>query len=64
MSEEPQICELLNNIPLTTMLAGPFMALFANITDLQVSLHVLDRLILGQIDALVDIVKSVFRGQK
>lgn len=64
MSEEPQICELLNYIPLTTILAGPFMALFANITDLHVSLHVLDRLVLGQIDSLVDIVKSVFRGQK
>ena len=64
MSEEPQICELLKNIPLTTMLAGPFMALFANITDIQVSLHVLDRLVLGRTDALTDIIKSVFRGQK
>jgi len=48
-----------NGIPLTAMLASPFMALFANITDLGTSMHVLDRLMLQKTDALVNIIKCV-----
>jgi hypothetical protein len=37
---------LMMEVMLTTMLAGPFMAFFANLLDLETSLHVLDRVIL------------------
>ena len=40
------------------------MALFANIVDLETSLHVLDRLILLSRDALLSIVKHVFTEMK
>lgn len=46
------------------MLAGPFLALFANLIDIHTSLHVLDRLILLKTDSLVEIIKSVFKGEK
>lgn len=46
------------------MLAGPFLALFANLIDIHTSLHVLDRLILLKTDSLVEIIKSVFQGEK
>jgi hypothetical protein len=51
-------------VPLTTLLAGPFMALFANIVDLETSLHVVDRLILLKRDALLEIVKHVMSEMK
>lgn len=41
------------------MLAGPFMAFFANLLDLETSLHVLDRVILLKSFALINIVKHV-----
>ena len=44
---------------LTTMLAGPFMAFFANLLDLDTSLHILDRVILDGSKALVGIVRHV-----
>ena len=46
------------------MMASPFMAIFANITDLATSMHVLDRLILQKTDALVNIVKCVLEASK
>lgn len=46
------------------MLASPFMALFANLTDLKTSLHVLDRLILMKSQSLVDLIKYVFTNSK
>jgi len=51
-------------VPLTPMLASPFMALFANITDLDTSLHVMDLLILQRCDALVSIVTNVLAKMK
>lgn len=62
LSESPKLEECFREagLPLTTMLASPFMALFANITGMKTSLHVLDRLIMGKTDALVDIIKFVF----
>ena len=46
-----------SGIPFTTMLTGPFMALFANLIDLDSCLHVMDRLILEGKNAIIDIVK-------
>ena len=46
-------------VPLTTLLAGPFMALFANILDVKTCLKVIDLLILMKRDALLMIVKNV-----
>jgi hypothetical protein len=46
------------------MLAGPLMALFANITDVDTSLHVLDRLILQKTPALLSIIKYVLVQMK
>ena len=61
LSEQPKLEMHLSKcgIPLTTMLASPFMALFANISSQTVSLSVLDRLILYKTDALIDIIKLV-----
>ena len=53
-----------SGVPLTTLLAGPFMAIFANIIDLESALHVMDRLILLRRDALIQIVKHVFSSMK
>jgi len=44
---------------LTSMLAGPFLALFANLTDLETSMHVLDRLILLNMEAIQSIIQHV-----
>jgi hypothetical protein len=48
LSEQPKLEQHLTQcaIPLTTMLASPFMAMFANITTQANSLFVLDRLML------------------
>ena len=63
LTEEPQLEQLITNhgVPLTTLLAGPFMAVFANILSLNTCLLVLDRLILQKEAALIEIVKHVFR---
>lgn len=59
---EPKMAEIEkyisdSGIPMSTLLAGPFMAIFANLIDLESSLHVLDRLILDGKSALIEIVK-------
>lgn len=46
------------------MLAGPFMAFFANIIDKETSLQVLDRVMLEKSKALEEIIKHVFSGMK
>jgi hypothetical protein len=50
-----------HDIPLATLLAGPFMALFATIIDFDSAMHVLDRFILLKQDALLSIIKNVFK---
>ena len=59
---EPKMAEIEKSIsesglPFNTLLAGPFMAIFANLIDLDSSLHVMDRLILDGKSALIEIVK-------
>lgn len=59
---EPKMAQIEKSIsesglPFNTLLAGPFMAIFANLIDLDSSLHVLDRLILDGKSALIEIVK-------
>ena len=44
---------------LTTLLAGPFMAFFANLIDLNTSLHVLDRVILQKSSAFISIIQHI-----
>ena len=48
LEEEPILEEIITNhgVPLTTLLAGPLMALFANVFEESVCMIVLDRLIL------------------
>jgi len=46
-------------VPLTTLLAGPFMALFANILDVETCLSILDLVILMKREVLLLIVKNV-----
>ena len=48
VESEPELEQLISNhgVPLTTLLAGPFMAIFANILSIDTCLQVLDRLIL------------------
>ena len=41
------------------MLAGPYLALFANLTDIETSMHVLDRLIFLNMEAIQLIVQHV-----
>jgi len=41
------------------MLAGPYLALFANLTDLDTSLHVLDRVVLLNVNAIQSIIQNV-----
>jgi hypothetical protein len=53
-----------HNVPLTTLTAGPFMAMYANVLDLQTSMHVLDRVILEKSKALTDIMKCVLSAYK
>ena len=48
-----------HNVPFTTLTAGPFMAMFANILELETSLQVLDRVILEKSNALTSIMKHV-----
>ena len=66
LTEEPQLEQLITHhgVPLTTLLAGPFMAVFANILSLNTCLLVLDRLILQKEHALIEIVKHVFIQMK
>ena len=66
LEEEPELEKLVTDhgVPLTTLLAGPFMAIFANILTIESCLLVLDRLILMKEAALIDIVKNVFKRMK
>ena len=66
LETEPELEQLISNhgVPLTTLLAGPFMAMFANILSIDTCLHILDRLMLHKEQALIDIVKNVFTGMK
>ena len=47
-------------MPLATLLAGPFLALFANIVYFEKAMQVLDHLILQKEDCLISIIKSVY----
>ena len=53
MAEENDLYEAIKEIPISTILAGPWMTMFANIFDLQTSMQVLDRLIMFRSYALV-----------
>ena len=67
LEEEPELEQLVQHhgVPLTTLFAGPLMAVFANIfEDWQTPLHILDRLVLQKDFALVSIIKHVFRSMK
>ena len=46
------------------MLAGPYLALFANLTDIETSMHVLDRLIFLNMEAIQSIVQHVIVQMK
>ena len=64
---EPELEQLVEHhgVPLTTLFAGPLMAVFANIfEDWSTPLKILDRLILQKDFALVSIIKHVFRSMK
>ena len=64
---EPELEQLVEHhgVPLTTLFAGPLMAVFANIFEgWNTSLMILDRLILQKDFALVSIIKHVFRSMK
>lgn len=60
---EPELEQLITNhgVPLTSLLAGPFMATFANILSIDTCLLILDRVILLKEIALLDIVMHVYR---
>lgn len=63
LTEEPELEELVSNhgVPLTTLFAGPLLAVFANIfEEPETCLHIVDRLILQREDGLVSIIKHVF----
>ena len=67
LTEEPELEELVSNhgVPLTTLFAGPLLAVFANIFDEPaVCLSILDRLILQKEEALVSIITHVFRSMR
>lgn len=67
LAEEPELEQLFSSheIPITTLFAGPFMAVFANIfDDPDTCLHIVDRLILQKEMALVNIIKHVFKNMK
>lgn len=46
------------------MFAGPYLALFANLTDLETSLHVLDRVVLSNLNAVQSIIQNVLVQMK
>lgn len=50
-----------HKLPLTTLLAGPFMTMFANMLDTDTCLQVMDRVVLAGKSALLDVVKNVFK---
>lgn len=67
LEKQPELEELVSNhgVPLTTLFAGPLMAVFSNIFETpEICLHILDRLILQKDQALVNIIKHVFRSMK
>ena len=67
LSEHPELEELVSNhgVPLTTLFAGPFMAVFANIFETpEMCLKILDRVILQKDQALISIIKNVYANMK
>lgn len=67
LEEEPELEELVSNhgVPLMTLFAGPLMAVFSNIFESpDTCLHILDRLVLQKDQALIGIIKHVFRCMK
>ena len=66
LETEPDLEQLISKhgVPLTTLLAGPFLAIFANILQIETCLKILDRLVLNKEQALTDTVKNVFSGMK
>ena len=67
LQTEPELEELVSNhgVPLTTLFAGPLMACFSNVFEHpEVPLFILDRLILQKDQALVNIIKFVYRNMK
>ena len=67
LEAEPELEELVSThgVPLTTLFAGPLMAVFANIfEDPEICLKILDRIILQKEFALISIIKHVFSSMK
>jgi len=66
LSEEPILENKISSahIPLATMLASPFMGLFANIAPYDVCLRVMDQFVLNGNQAMCNIIKQVLRAQK
>lgn len=67
LEKEPELEQLLSDhgVPVTTLFAGPLMAVFANIfEEPEICLQILDRLILLKEQALVGIIKQVFKKMK
>ena len=67
LTEQADLEELVSNhgVPLTTLFAGPFMAIFSNIFETpEVCLKILDRVILQKDQALINIIKNVFTNMR
>jgi len=67
LEEEPELEELVSShgVPLTTLFAGPLMAVFSNIFESpETPLFILDRLVLQKEQALISIIKHVFKSMK
>ena len=67
LEKEPELEELISEhgVPVTTLFAGPLMAVFANIfEEPETCLAILDRVILQKEAALVSIIKHVFKKMK
>ena len=67
LEQEPELEELISEhgVPLTTLFAGPLMACFSNVFESpETPLFILDRLILQKDNALVDIIKHVYKTMK
>jgi len=67
LEKEPELEELVSNhgVPLTTLTAGPLMACFSNVFETpETPLLILDRLILEKDQALVNIIKHVYKSMK
>lgn len=67
LEKEPELEQLISEhgVPVTTLFAGPLMAVFANIfEEPETCLSILDRVILLKEAALVSIIKHVFKKMK